>query len=307
MSSVAQERLASLTKRFHSDRLHHGLLFRGDNLLFLEQAAKKLCQEILKIDEGASSHPDLFHLRPTGKARIITVEKTRNLLNDLYRTGHQGSKKVAIIYEVDRMRKEAANAFLKTLEEPPRGTYLVLLTTRPYSILPTIRSRTLLVRLEEPSRENDTGEMSNWMESYRDWVELLLDRQKLKQDRVAPVFMAYGLVEGLAGLIKKAADNSAKEALSNLSQELDEKEKDAYESGLRRGIRSTMLKKISDNTRALVTANNDNSASLGRNGQKLARVIKKLERITGLLEVNLKEDSALEDFFLSSLRIWSAK
>lgn len=307
MSSVAQERLASLTKRFHSDRLHHGLLFRGDNLLFLEQAAKKLCQEILKIDEGASSHPDLFHLRPTGKARIITVEKTRNLLNDLYRTGHQGSNKVAIIYEVDRMRKEAANAFLKTLEEPPPGTYLVLLTTRPYSILPTIRSRTLLVRLEEPSRENDTGEMSNWMESYRDWVELLLDRQKLKQDRVAPVFMAYGLVEGLAGLIKKTADNSAKEALSNLSQELDEKEKDAYESGLRRGIRSTMLKKISDNTRALVTANNDNSASLGRNGQKLARVIKKLERITGLLEVNLKEDSALEDFFLSSLRIWSAK
>ena len=307
MSSVAQERLASLTKRFHSDRLHHGLLFRGDNLLFLEQAAKKLCREILKIDEGASSHPDLFHLRPTGKARIITVEKTRNLLNDLYRTGHQGSKKVAIIYEVDRMRKEAANAFLKTLEEPPRGTYLVLLTTRPYSILPTIRSRTLLVRLEEPSIENDTEEMSNWMESYRDWVELLLDRQKLKQDRVAPVFMAYGLVEGLAGLIKKAADNSAKEALSNLSQELDEKEKDAYESGLRRGIRSTMLKKISDNTRALVTANNDNSASLGRNGQKLARVIKKLERITGLLEVNLKEDSALEDFFLSSLRIWSAK
>ena len=72
------------------------------------------------------------------------------------------------------------------------------------------------------------------MESYRDWVELLLDRQKLKQDRVAPVFMAYGLVEGLAGLIKKTADNSAKEALSNLSQELDEKEKDAYESGLRR-------------------------------------------------------------------------
>ena len=68
---------------------------------------------------------------PTGKARIITVEKTRNLLNDLYRTGHQGSKKVAIIYEVDRMRKEAANAFLKTLEEPPPGTYLVLLTTAP--------------------------------------------------------------------------------------------------------------------------------------------------------------------------------
>ena len=51
----------------------------------------------------------------------------------------------------------------------------------------------------------------------------------------------------------------------------------------------------------------ENSENLNRNGLKLAKVIKKLERITGLLEVNLKEDSALEDFFLSSLRIWSAK
>ena len=76
MSSVAQERLASLTKRFHSDRLHHGLLFRGDNLLFLEQAAKKLCQEILKIDEGASSHPDLFHLRPT--VRLVSLRLKRH-------------------------------------------------------------------------------------------------------------------------------------------------------------------------------------------------------------------------------------
>lgn len=307
MSSVAQERLASLSKRFHSDRLHHGLLFRGDNLLFLEKAARELCQEILNIDEGISEHPDLFHLRPTGKARIITVEKTRELLVDLYRSGHQGSKKVAIIYEADRMRKEAANAFLKTLEEPPPGTYLFLLTTRAYSILPTIRSRTLLVRLEEESQDKENDEMQQWMERYRNWIELILDRQKLKQDRVSPIFMAYGLLEGLCGLIKEASDNSAKLALENLSQELDDKEKDAFESGLRRGIRSKMLKKISEDTRNLITKNHENSENLNRNGLKLAKVIKKLERITGLLEVNLKEDSALEDFFLSSLRIWSAK
>ena len=186
--------------------------------------------------------------RPTGKARIITVEKTRELLVDLYRSGHQGSKKVAIIYEADRMRKEAANAFLKTLEEPPPGTYLLLLTTRAYSILPTIRSRTLLVRLEEESQDKENDEMQQWMERYRNWIELILDRQKLKQDRVSPIFMAYGLLEGLCGLIKESSDNSAKLALENLSQELDDKEKDAFESGLRRGIRSKMLKKISEDT-----------------------------------------------------------
>jgi hypothetical protein len=68
-----------------------------------------------------------------------------------------------------------------------------------------------------------------------------------------------------------------------------------------------MLKEISDNTRTFITQNERTAANLDRNGQKLARVISKLEKMSGLLEVNLKEDSALEDFFLSSLRIWSAK
>ena len=67
--------------------------------------------------------------------------------------------------------------------------------------------------------------------------------------------MAYGLVESLTGLIKATSDISAKEALSNLPQELDEKEKDAYESGIRRGIRFGMLKEISDYTRHLIIQN----------------------------------------------------
>ena len=82
----------------------------------MEDSAVKLYKEILKVPEGINEHPDLFHLRPSGKARIITVERTRELIDLLNRTGHQSSNKVAIIHEVDRMRKEAANAFLKTLE-----------------------------------------------------------------------------------------------------------------------------------------------------------------------------------------------
>ena len=75
------------------------------------------------------------------------------------------------------MRKEAANAFLKTLEEPPQGTYLFLLTTRPYSILPTIRSRTLMVRLEENYTQEKNQELENWISHYSGWVELLMDRK----------------------------------------------------------------------------------------------------------------------------------
>ena len=307
MSSLAEERLGSLGQRIESGNLHHGLLFRGDDLRFLENSVATLYRKILGMHEDGLDHPDLFHLRPTGKARIITVEKTRALMNNLYRSGNQSNYKVAIIHEADRMRKEAANAFLKTLEEPPAGTYLFLLTTRPYSILPTIRSRSLLVRLEQDSNQGEQHELTQWLANYEQWIGLLLDRNKLKQDRVSPVFMAYGLMESLTSLIKSTADLLAKEAVSNLSQQLDDKEKDAYESGLRRGIRSRMLKQISDHTRTFVTSGEAMIPALKRNGQKLAKVIQKLEKTTGLLEVNLKEDSALEDFLLSSSRIWSAK
>ena len=119
--------------------------------------------------------------------------------------------------------------------------------------------------------------------------------------------MAYGLVESLTTLIKSTADEITKEALTNRTKELEDNEKDAYESGLRRGVRSHMLKEISDKTRTFITQNEKIFGSIDLNGQKLAQVIRKLESMSGLLEVNLKEDSALEDFFLSSLRIWSAK
>ena len=127
-------------------------------------------------------------------------------------------------------------------------------------------------------------------------------QQRLKRSNQS-CFMAYGLV--VYWFNYATSDISAKEALSNLPQELDEKEKDAYNAF--QGIRFGMLKEISDYTRHLIIQNKQIIENLNRNGIKLSRVIKQLEKITGLLEVNLKEDSALEDFFLSSLRIWSAK
>jgi DNA polymerase-3 subunit delta' len=164
-----------------------------------------------------------------------------------------------------------------------------------------------MVRLEENSTQEKNQELENWIAHYYGWVELLMDRKKLKQDRVSPVFMAYGLIESLANLIKSTADDLTKEALSNLPDEVEDKEKDAFESGLRRGVRTKMLKVISDCTRSLITGREGSSSILEHNGLKLTRVIRKLESTSGLLEVNLKEDAALEDFFLSSLRIWSSK
>lgn len=257
------------------------------------------------MEEGRRDHPDLFHLRPAGKARIISVEKTRELIALLNRTSHQGGAKAAIIHEADRMRKEAANAFLKTLEEPPPGTYLLLLSTRPYSLLATIRSRCLVARV--PSREESLGneEWKNWIARYQDWIRLLLDRERIRLDRVGPLLEAYGLSSSLIGLINRMSDSACKDA-DDSSPPMEDKERDAMEAGIRRGVRTTLFGHLSDATRTVVTAD-ELRGDLPKLGVKLARALSSLERNASLLEVNLKDEAAIENFHLSSLRIWTAK
>ena len=297
----------SLMRQFATGSLHHGLLFLGQRLQSIESQAMNLTRSVLGMSVEQNMHPDLFHLRPSGKARIITVEKTRKLISELNRSSNQGGGKVALIHEADRMGKEAANAFLKTLEEPPSGTYLILMTTRPYSMLATIRSRCLLVRLKGEPEMKTSEDWQEWLGAYESWVHSLLDRESLKKDRVSPVFAAYGLTAGLLKIIREQADRECAKVLQEQTQELEEKEKDALESGIRKGVRSDLLKQLAQKTRDIAIQSSKKEEELGKNGIKLAKVLANLEKNTGLLEVNLKDEAALENFYLSSLRIWSSR
>lgn len=80
-------------------------------------------------------------LRPRMKSRRIGVEEIRDLEQTLHLAAPGGACKVGVIVEADRLNDQAANAFLKTLEEPPRNTLLMLLTAHPQRLLPTILSR----------------------------------------------------------------------------------------------------------------------------------------------------------------------
>jgi len=302
MSVSRPDPIVALKKRLHEGALHHGILLLGKSVPSAENAALLLAQELLSLDQETGIHPDLFHLRPTGKARIISVEKTRELISIINRTSNQGGCKVAIIHEADRMRKEAANAFLKTLEEPPPDTFILLTTSRPYSLLATIRSRCLLVRLPKEGNLESDQDWETWKNDYQEWILCLLDRENLKKDRVSPLFQAYGLAASLLALISQKSDTLAKEARQQ-SIHMEEKERDAQEAGLRRGIRSHILAKLADATRSVVV----DQANLPQFGIKLSRVLRCLEKNTGLMEVNLKDEAAMEDFYLSSLRIWTAK
>jgi len=304
VSSLPTDPIQTLIDRHLDGRLHHAILCIGQSLPALHNQSYRLVQHVLGMTNDQEEHPDLFHLRPSGKARIITVEKTRELLSNLHQSSNQGGAKIALIHEVDRMRKEAANAFLKTLEEPPRDTFLFLLTTRPYSLLPTIRSRCLQARIASQDEPNLDPSWSSWISSYRDWILSLLDREKLKQDRISPLFQAYGLAASLLQIIHSQADSESKEAKSTIAG-LDEKEKDALDAGVRKGVRTRLLKDVAEATRAVATQGS--SSSLSSTGLKLSRALSSLERCVGLMEVNLKDETAIEEFYLSSLRIWTAK
>ena len=86
-------------------------------------------------------------IRPRMKSRRIGVEEIRNLEQTLHLAAPGGACKVGVIVETDRMNDQAANAFLKTLEEPPQNTLLLLLTANPQRLLPTILSRCVRVPL----------------------------------------------------------------------------------------------------------------------------------------------------------------
>ncbi len=297
--------LAKLRQRLTEGSLHHGLLFHGNDLKELERQARELASTALLMPEESVEHPDLFHLRPSGKMRIISVDKTRALISELNRSSNQGGAKVALVHEADRMKKAAANAFLKTLEEPPPSTFLFLLTTRPYSILPTILSRCLQVRTSHAETRSNDLDWEDFSKAYTDWIKLMLDRKKLMSDRTTPVFAAYGLAERMIALIKRKSDEECKSQLKELARDLDDKEKDALEVSIRKGVRSRFLRALADRTRKAALL--QPSGSLAKNGIKLARIVKNLERNAGLMEVNLKEEMAFENFWLSSLRIWSSK
>lgn len=126
--------------------------------------AGELAERVLHLLFGPGDlrvHPDIHRLLPAKKTRVIPVDAMRErMLDPMEKTTFMGGWKAGVIVGADCMRPESANAFLKTLEEPPPHTLFLLLSERPEKLLPTIISRCQRVdlpdargqQLEEPYR-----------------------------------------------------------------------------------------------------------------------------------------------------------
>lgn len=106
-----------------------------------DEGACGTCLSCRKADDG--NHPDLQIIRPSGA--WIKIDQIRELQKRIIYRPLEGVRKVYILTEAERMNLEAANCLLKTLEEPPADSGLILLTTNLDALLPTIRSRCQII------------------------------------------------------------------------------------------------------------------------------------------------------------------
>jgi DNA polymerase III subunit delta' len=120
----------------------HAYLLWGPRGVAIDEAVDAFCAELLDCDERRvtnESHPDLFVVEPEGEA--ILIDQIRTLREDLYLRPFESSRRVYVLREVETLRAEAANALLKSLEEPPAYAVFVLVTHDRARLLSTITSR----------------------------------------------------------------------------------------------------------------------------------------------------------------------
>ena len=104
-----------------------------------------------RVEHGA--HPDLTWVAPASAAGILVGDVDQAVVAGAARTPFESSRRVFVIEDADELNDQAANRMLKTLEEPPSFAHLILLTSRPGEVLPTIASRCQPVRFDAPSVE----------------------------------------------------------------------------------------------------------------------------------------------------------
>ena len=177
---------ARLRAAFQAGRLPHALLIHeapgaGGEWLATWAAQLVLCREPARAPCGACpgcrrvwalQHPDVTWVRAAEDSHQIRIEQVRELAAELALTSHGGGYKVGIVSPADALNRFAANALLKTLEEPPARTLLVLTATQPSRLPPTVISRCQRLRVRAPTR----AEGVTWLTAQRgtgEWSEAL--------------------------------------------------------------------------------------------------------------------------------------
>lgn len=241
-------------------RLGHAYLFTGSQLEELELLARTLaktlnCQTPVKTDGVATdccdeclscrkieneAHADVHWARPESKSRVVTIEQTRELMREIQLKPTEAKFKVAVITAADRLNAQAANAFLKTLEEPPANSVLILLSTEPQRILETILSRCLRLNFSgEGSRQLDE-EQTKWLAQFG---ALAAGEQKSLMGRYR---LLDSLLQKLGGIRSSVEEHLAARSPLEKYDEVEKDLREKWEDELAAGVEAEYRRRRAD-------------------------------------------------------------
>lgn len=210
----------------------HGIIISGGAGYGLATIARQLAADMLRIPiQKVATHAYFQEIKPDGQA--IPIESIRNLQQflKLKVPSNEGVNRVVLIDSAHLMKTEAQNALLKTLEEPPAGTVIILCLQSSQSLLPTVRSRMHTIELLPISRAQ---------------ANEYIDSQKLRSDKLD---MAYALSQGEPQLLVTLL----KEESHVLHQHIASAKELIAEPPARRLLRSEELSKDKDALRELLS------------------------------------------------------
>ncbi|MBU6211208.1 MAG: DNA polymerase III subunit delta' [Gammaproteobacteria bacterium] len=179
---------AQLREAIAQDRLSHALLItaspgQGGEWLAYWLAASFHCEQTLEHRPCGScrscrrviadEQPDCLVLRPIEESKEIRVDQVRDLTAELSLTAYGAGRKVAIVSPAEKLNRAAANALLKTLEEPTRGSVLILVSGEAKRLPPTVQSRCTRIRIAPPTETSLVQWLQSQCDDSIDWRRVL--------------------------------------------------------------------------------------------------------------------------------------
>ena len=200
-----------LRRSIDRERLAHAYLFLGPRGSGKVEAAMTLAQALNCEREdhdacgrcdscktiASREHPDIHWVEPESKSRRIQIDQIREFERAVSLKANRARVKAGIVVDADCMSEGAANAFLKTLEEPPANTIIILLTAEPQRLLPTILSRCLRISFGE------TAGASELSPTRAKTLELLVEFASAPQPGIVHAYRLHAAVTSLLAAMKK--------------------------------------------------------------------------------------------------------
>jgi DNA polymerase-3 subunit delta' len=253
-----------------------------------------------------SDHPDVGLVRPAG--RFLLVAQMRDIEREANFRPYEGRARFFLIEDADRLNDSSANALLKTLEEPPETSHLVLLTSRPAALLPTIRSRCQVIRFAPLSVEEIEKQLASERRIPRREANLLAHIARGSIGRALSTDLASFLAQrdAMLEVLSSLALTADRARLLRIAEEMnDAKRKEEYEPRL------NVLEMLVHDVWALALGapaeqivNQDVDAQLKKISERVssgraARWITEIETLRGQLYVNVNRKVATDALFLS--------